>query len=114
IPDQFLLLQNALRVLTLRIDIRIIVKYRYHKILRQIFEHIAAAWCTAAVDQKRWDPLFLPELFEQLFKFFLVIYFLYVHLRISCKIYFITTVQAVSRVLPRTTYRNCDGKISDI
>lgn len=58
--DQLLLLQNPFCIFTFRINIGIIIKDCDLEIFRQILQHITAARCTTAMEQKRGDFAFFP------------------------------------------------------
>ena len=57
---KLLLLQNPFCIFTFRINIGIIIKDCDLEIFRQILQHITAARCTTAMEQKRGDFAFFP------------------------------------------------------
>jgi hypothetical protein len=73
--DEMFLFLHSLVILLLRINIGVIVKDRNGKVIRQIFQYIAAAGCTATVKKKRWGLLREPMLFYDLFQFLLIVTF---------------------------------------
>ena len=64
-----------MKIFFVGIDVGVVVENRNFKIVGKIFHHIAAAGCTAAMQQKSRDTVFRRCFLNDFFKLFLIVDF---------------------------------------
>ena len=71
-------------------DVWIVIKYRHIEILPQIFQTVAGARRTAAVQKQ--PPVMIRKLIDQVFQFFLIVNFVHFSSYSHAKKFYILTI----------------------